>query len=91
MITVDIYRTVMPIEKTDEIVCSLAWDKKRKRITVLKGKSFARKLFQDKILDKKVLKEKKRFEYISFRDGKRFLTRLENALTGHYIYAVRKK
>ena len=87
---VDIYETVMPPSKPNKLICTLRWDEENERIEVLKGKRFALQLFKDRILDKGTPYREGHRQYIQYSDGKRFIERLDRALIGSYIYAIRR-
>jgi hypothetical protein len=91
MVIVDIYSQAgQPFEKPAKVICTLAWDKKKKKVVILKGRRFARHVLKGRYLHHPSA-YKGEFKYYSIEDGSKFIKHLHECLDTGYVFAVRRR
>jgi hypothetical protein len=86
MIIVDVIslRKIEPIKL--KTICQLAWDEKRNRIKILKGKKVGKRILKEKFLDKRWHWSEKAV-YLSADQGEDFIRDLCYGLAGSRVWA----
>ncbi len=87
MIIVDVInlRKIEPIKT--KTICRLAWDEKRNRIKILKGKKVGKRILKEKFLDKRWYGTEKAV-YLSADQEKDFIQNLCYGICGSRVWAT---